>query len=253
MPLVVAALHRPMRTAIQLYTLRDLDRPLPDLLELVGETDFDGVEFAGLDGTDPGTVAAALSEAGLSVAGAHVPFEELTDDFEATVETYRTVGCETLVVPLLDADRFASEAAVAETAERLDDLARRLRGQDLRLCYHNHDHEFASLDDGDAFDLLVSETEAVAYELDVGWVRAAGRDPVALLDELAGRVPLVHYKDVDADPGEPTELGEGDVNLDACARAAERAGAEWAIYEHDEPADPLESLFHGAELLDSLR
>lgn len=241
-----------MRTAIQLYTLRNLDRPLPDLLELVGETDFDGVEFAGLDSTDSGTVATALSEAGLSVAGAHVPFEELTDDFEATVETYRAVGCETLVVPFLDADHFASEAAVAETAERLDDLARRLLAQDLRLCYHNHDHEFASLDEGDAFDRLVAETETVAFELDVGWVRAAGRDPVALLDELAGRVPLVHFKDVHADRRGPTELGEGDLDLDACARAAERAGAEWAIYEHDEPDEPEASLFHGAELLDSL-
>jgi sugar phosphate isomerase/epimerase len=251
--LVVAAQLRTMRTAIQLYTLRDLDRSLPDLLELVGDTDFDGVEFAGLDGTDPGTVVDVLAETDLSVAGAHVPFEELADDFEGTVETYRAVGCETLVVPLLEAEQFRSVDAVRETAERLDDLARRLLGQDLRLCYHNHDHEFVSLDGGDAFDLLVAETTDVAFELDVGWVRAAGRDPVALLADLSGRVPLVHLKDVDADPGEPTELGEGDLALDACARAGERAGAEWLIYEHDEPPDPEASLFHGAELLTSLQ
>lgn len=248
----MAAKLRAMRTAIQLFTLRDLDRPLPELLELVAETDLDGVEFAGLDGADPGRVAAICSDLGLSVAGAHVPIEELSGEFEATVETYSALGCDTLVVPLLDEGDFESAGAVSGTAERLDGFARRLLAQDRRLCYHNHDFEFAALDGGDAFDRLVAETGEVAFELDVGWAKAAGRDPAAVLDALSGRVPLVHLKDVEADAGEPTELGAGDLDPAACARAADRAGAEWLIYEHDEPDDPEASLFHGAELLASL-
>lgn len=241
-----------MKTAIQLYTLRDLDHSLPDLLELVAETDFDGVEFAGLDGTDPDEVTATLSKTGLGVAGAHVPIEELTENFEETVETYRAIGCETLVVPLLEADQFQSVEAVAETAQQLDDLAHRLLAMDMRLCYHNHDFEFASVDNGDAFDRLVAETADVGFELDVGWAKAAGRDPVALLAHLSGRVPLVHLKDVAVESSDPIELGDGDLELAANASAARRAGAEWLIYEHDDPDNPEASLFHGAEMLESL-
>lgn len=241
-----------MRTAIQLYTLRNLERPLPDLLELVAETDFDGVEFAGLGGTDPEQVAATLSKTGLGVAGAHVPIEELTENFEETVDTYRAVGCGTLVVPMLDAEQFQSVEALAETAQRLDDLARRLLAMDVRLCYHNHDFEFVSIDGEDAFDWLVAETHDVGFELDVGWAKAAGRDPIALLEHLSGRVPLVHLKDVAVESSDPTELGDGDLNLAACAHAAECAGASWLVYEHDDPEDPEASLFHGAEMLESL-
>lgn len=34
------------RTAVQLYTLRDLDESLPAILDRIGETSLDGVEFA---------------------------------------------------------------------------------------------------------------------------------------------------------------------------------------------------------------
>ena len=241
-----------MRTAIQLYTLRDLEHSLPDLLELVADTDFDGVEFAGLGGTDPEQVAATLSKTGLDVAGAHVPIEELSENFEETVETYRAIGCETLVVPLLEAKQFQSVEAVTETAQQLDDLAHRLLGMDMRLCYHNHDFEFVSIDDGDAFDRLVAKTGDVGFELDVGWAKAAGRDPVALLEHLSGRVPLVHLKDVAVESNDPTELGNGDLESAACVHAARRAGTEWLIYENDDPEDPETSLFHGAEMLESL-
>lgn len=244
-----------VRTAIQLYTLRDVDDSLPDLLARVGETEFEGVEFAGLGGTEPAEIAAALDDAGLSAAGAHVDLAALETEFDDVVAAYDELGCDTLVVPYLDETHFESEDAVRETARRLTDVADRLADRGVQLCYHNHDHEFVDVEgaEGDAFDLLVDLTDDLGIELDVGWALAAGRDPVALLSRLAGRVPLVHCKDVAVETRTPVELGEGDLDLDACARAAREAGAEWLVYEHDDPDDPLRSLATGSELLASLR
>ena len=238
-----------MRPAIQLFTLRDVDEPLPELLARVGETTFQGVEFAGLGESPPEEVRAALDDADLDVAAAHVGIEDLEADLEGTVETYRRFDCDRIVVPWLDESHFTSRDGLTEVARRLAQLDARLAEHGMDLAYHNHDQEFVDLDGITGFELLVDETD-IDFELDVGWAHAAGHDPTDLLADLRGRVPLVHLKSVADD--DPVELGEGDLDLDACVRAARDAGAEWAIYEHDEPADPYESLEHGAETLEKL-
>lgn len=238
-----------MRPAIQLFTLRELDDSLPDLLARVGDTAFEGVEFAGLGDADLDEVRAALDDAGLDAAGAHVGIEDLESDLDSTVETYRTLDCERIVVPYLDEAQFASEKTTADTARRLQELAARLDDRGMALGYHNHDHEFTALDGESAYDVLADETD-IDLELDVGWATAAGHDPVGLLGHLRDRVPLVHLKDVSGDT--PVELGDGDVDSEACVRAAREAGTEWLVYEHDEPDDPEASLEHGAETLAAL-
>lgn len=241
------------RMAIQLYTLRDLDLALPELLWRVGETGLDGVEFAGVDANQTETIAAVLSETGLVPAAAHVPMESLEDEFEETVATYSSLDVGTLVVPYLDESHFENEEAVAATADRLTDLADRLSEHGFGLCYHNHDHEFVDFGDETAFDVLVEETDdRVGIELDVGWVQAAGFDPTDLLARLGERVPIVHLKDVDAASRTPVELGDGDLDVDACVAAARDASVEWVVYEHDKPDNPEQSLKHGAETLTAL-
>ncbi|WP_128476279.1 hypothetical protein [Halorussus pelagicus] len=81
-----------MRPVIQLYTLRDLDDSVPDLIRRVGETRFEGVEFAGLGESDPGEIRDALDDAGLDAAAAHVGIEDL----EADPEQSLAHGSETL-------------------------------------------------------------------------------------------------------------------------------------------------------------
>lgn len=242
------------QTAIQLYSLRALSDSLPDLVRRVSDTSFDGVELAGLGSARPADVTAALDETGLDVAGAHVGLEQFEEAFSETVSTYQEVDAGTLVVPYLDDSHFESERAVEQTANRLTDLAERLAEHGLGLCYHNHDHEFVEVGDQTAFDLLVEKTDdRVGFELDVGWVAAAGRDPAALLSRLGERVPIVHLKDVDTATRTPVELGDGDLDVEGCARAAHNADVEWLVYEHDDPTNPAKSLEYGAALLDSLR
>ncbi|WP_121820403.1 sugar phosphate isomerase/epimerase family protein [Halostella salina] len=236
-----------MRTAIQLYTLRHVEASTPELLARVGNTALDGVEFAGAPGDD---APAALDDAGLSAAAAHVGIEELEEDVQSVAAACDAAGCNTVVVPYVDPSGFESAAAVEETAHRLTAVGDALADRGLRLAYHNHDHEFTDLGDRTAFDLLVETLgDAVAIELDLGWALAAGADPVALLSRIES-VPLVHLKDVDADSRTPVELGEGDLDVGACVEAARDAGVEWLVYEHDDPADPLSSLAHGAAALD---
>lgn len=243
------------KTAINLYSVRDLDDSTTDVLERVADAGYDGVQFAGEYSPlhdDPDAIAETLDARGLEVAPPHVGVETLEDDRDAVREAYAPLDVEGVVVPWLDPERFESVAAVDETAERLDALADELAA-DWALSYHNHDHEYTDLGEESAFECFLEATD-VGIELDVGWALAAGDDPAQRLRKLEERVGTVHLKDMNVGGAEPTfaELGEGDVDVQACVEAASEAGAEWLVYEHDDPDDPAASLEHGAAFLDEL-
>jgi len=149
------------------------------------------------------------------------------------------------VVPWLDAEQFATGAAVAGAADRLGDLADRLADRGMTLHYHNHDHEYADLGDRTGFDAFLAGSE-FGVELDLGLALAAGDDPVARLRSLGDRAGLVHLKDRDRDAGETVPVGEGDLDLDAVEAAAADVGTDWLVYEYEGP-DPMDTLDRSAE------
>ena len=245
--------------AVQLYTLRSVDAPLPELLDRVGEAGYDGVEFAYRAPESPvEDVVAALDRNDLDAASAHVPIEALEDapaealeaEFDETVALYDRLGVDTLVIPWLDAEHFENAAGVDAVAARLDDLAAALHPEEVRLAYHNHDQEFATVDDAPAVERLLARTDdLVEFEIDVGWTLVGGTDPAALIDRYADRITHIHAADTDIDRGQSVALGEGDVDIDAVVASARNADAEWLVYEHDDPADPIASIEKGETAL----
>lgn len=244
-----------MRYAAQLYSLRSL--PTERGIEAVDAAGFDGVELVGLDPIDVDA---------LSVAGAHVPLDEIESDPARAVDRCRANGTETLVVPILDEAAFDPDE-IDGTAARLEEAAAAVAEAGGRLLYHNHEFEFSvgngrsRADDPDhtdpaetPYDRLVSGTAELGFELDVGWATAAGVDPVALIDRVGDRIPVIHLKDVRLDPaaprgGHPVDLGVGDIDLRGCLRAAEAAGVEWVVFEHDAPDAPAKSVREAATWL----
>lgn len=238
-----------VQTALQLYTVRDLPGSFASVLERVAEAGFDGVEFAyRVTDEDPTAVVEALGD--LSVAGAHVQYDALVDDYDETIDFYGTLGCDRLVVPAFDETRFASAAAVEDAAADLTQLSNRLADDGFDLLYHNHSHEFVRRGERTAYDELVEAVGPnVDFEFDVGLARHAGVDPVDFLELLDGRVPLVHLTDtvVGDDDRVHADFGTGDLDVEACATAARRAGAEWFVYENGVAADQAAQLEHAAE------
>lgn len=242
-----------MQTAINLYSVRELSEPTLDILDRVAAAGYDGVQFSGgLGDATPEDVRDALDDHGLEPTPPHVGIETIEDELDSVVETYGDVlECSGVVVPGIFSDEFETAERVDGAADRMASLADDLESEGLGLHYHNHAHEFTDLGEETAFGRFARGAPAVNLELDVGWARTGGQDPAALLEQYAGRVPLVHMKDMTADE-DFAELGEGIVDLEACTAAAEEAGTEWLIYEHDDPADPATSIDTGASVLDSL-
>ena len=229
-----------VKSAVQLYVLRNVDSPLPAILEEVAAAGFDGVEFAyRLPDADVYAVRRTLEETGLEVAGAHVPVESLTDDLDGTLELYRSIQCDRIVVPVIDESFFERPERVENAAAMLSGIARRL-DEGMSLHYHNHGQEFAIVGGQTGWQRLLDAVDStVQFQLDIGLARAAGQNPAALFADLAGRCETSHFKDIDAETGAAVRFGAGDVDMAACMRAASDAGVEWAVYEGDEKLDDL--------------
>lgn len=174
---------------------------------------------------------------------------------EASIERALAVGAPYISHywgPCESIDELRAEAAF------LDDAGRRCREAGVRLLYHNHNHEFATFGQKTGIEILMESTDAqnLGLELDIAWATYAGADPADIIRTYAGRVPVLHVKDIKAIPGSGnvsndgrqgtqfTEVGTGIVDTTGAVAAARDSGVQWLVVEQDRLADlpALESL-----------
>jgi len=254
---------------VQLYTLlaeanRDLDATLAGLAAI----GFRSVELFSLTMKPPKEMRAALDRAGIICPSAHVMLAggrlSLSGDLDAVAEAAATIGARALVVAAPITPELVRRGAAAggkdgpiagfataltaddflRIAETLNDHGRRLARHGIRLGYHNHAFEFAPKGDSNGFEILAASTDPrhVDFEIDVGWVAAAGHDPLDLLRSHSGRFRHMHVKDIKATTRpnyltkqDPAEVGSGTLDWVSILPAAYKAGVRNFFVEQEPP------------------
>ncbi len=133
--------------------------------------------------------------------------------------------------------------------QRFDKAAKELAKEGISVTFHNHDAEFKHTFNGvPAFFLMVANTEYLKFEVDCGWVKFGGYDPVTVINQLGDRIGALHIKDYIEGPtvDQPTPNGgvnknmprfttpgTGCLDLKGCLEAGLKAGMEYAIVEQD--------------------
>ena len=239
--------------AIQLYSVRDAFARDPlDTFRKLKVGGYDHVELFNVGPADAPAYRRMLDDAGVKAVSAHIPYDVVTGEVQSVIDAAGTLGTEYVVIPWLDLKKAPKWF---EAAGRMDEVGEQFRRADLRLGYHNHDHEFQLFDGKTAFDIIFesSKPENLFCQLDVFWAAHAGADPVRLIRDFGARCPLVHLKEGSAGGACMfAEIGSGTTDwppiFDACADA----GVAWYIVEQDESErDPLESAAISAAYLQS--
>jgi len=162
---------------MQLYTLRELDEPLPEVLQRVAAAGFDGVEFADrVHDADTPAVREALEATGLEPVAAHVGLDRLEVDRASVLERCGRLGCDRIVVPHLPVDRFRTADRVERLASELIELGAELDDAGFELSVHTIREMFLPLFAGhydwlDAVSIPHGGLTHLAWALDV----ASGR------------------------------------------------------------------------------
>ncbi len=222
--------------ALQIYTVRDLYAgDFAGTMRQVAALGYPAIESTWPLGLPRPEFKALMQELNLKVMAAHIALNYLESDLSASLETMQELGAGYVVCPYLDESRRKSADDWRRVAESLNHIGQQVKAAGLQFCYHNHAFEFVDIDGEPALQRLYEWTDPqlVQSELDVYWVKNAGADPVDWVHRLAGRLPLVHLKDMDPTDGSFAEVGEGTIDMSAIVREAKRGGAEWFIVEQD--------------------
>ena len=244
------------RIGVQLYTgWRAMAADFDATLARIASIGYDEVEFAGYHDRDPSRVKATLDALGLKAPSAHVSFSVLLDGWDRVLEEGTTVGHSYLICPSLPGRVRGSLDGFREVAEIFNRAGERAKAAGIRFGYHNHDFEFSPLDGEIPYDILLAETDPqlVTFQLDLFWIAKARRNPLSYFARHPGRFSSVHVKDMDGtSERHMVDVGSGTIDFATIFAQRERAGIRHFFVEHDNPADPFESVRAGYRYLDGL-
>jgi len=221
---------------LQLYTLR---RPFGEdpvgTLERIREVGYDSVEFAAPLDMDFDPLAARMRDIALDCPSVHVGLADINGRPDRVLAVAKTLGARFIVLPFVD-PKDADWHAVVKQAEAFAKVA---KDEGFRFAYHHHHFEFDNSRGFRPFDVLVGESDPALlnFELDVYWLKKGGEEPVEMIERLAGRVKLLHLKDM-AEDGNMTDVGSGTLDFPAMIAAGRAAGVEHMFVEHDVPPKP---------------
>ncbi|OQA47341.1 MAG: Inosose dehydratase [Chloroflexi bacterium ADurb.Bin325] len=247
------------RLAAQLYTVREFTQTPQDLaatLKKVRAIGYTAVQVSGIGPISHADVKAMLDDAGLACCITHIAHDRLWNDLPDVIEQHHLWNCRHVAIGSMPpAYRKEGEAGYRRFAQEASRVGQTLSQAGLTFSYHNHSFEFVRFGQQTALELLYAEADPryLQAELDTYWVQHGGGDPVAWIRKLAGRMPVIHLKDmVMVEGGQDTwsgvtqamaEIGEGNLNWPAILAACEEAGVEWYAVEQDVcRRDPFESL-----------
>lgn len=136
----------------------------------------------------------------------------------------------------------------------LNELGTKAKANGLQFLWHNHDLEFREMEEGLPFDYLMAHTDPklVQCEMDIYWVKKGGGNPLEVLKKYAGRIPVLHVKDMAPDDDFICP-GRGIIDFAPIFREAKKQGIKHYFVERDNEPDGLGCLQSSAEYLKNLR
>jgi sugar phosphate isomerase/epimerase len=242
---------------VQLYTVRSVlpQKPAETLnaIEAIGYREIEPT-YAGLDRIWPAIQATHLKPVSVHLDNTLMNAGK-EDDLARALEQVRKWGFAYAVFPYLPPAERGGLDKIRALCDKLNRAGEKCRAMGLGFCYHNHAFEFEPMEGTTGFQVMMDRLDKkfCNFELDCFWVSVAGHDPAELLQNLSGRVPLLHLKDKAAgtpvmykesvDRGAFKEIGHGDLDWPVILRVAEAAGVQHYFVEQDQtPGDPVESL-----------
>ena len=266
----MAAANLP-KPGIQLFTLfNEMDIDTVGTLQKVAAAGYKNIESAfskqqGFYGKKPKEFKALLNDMGMEWRSHHVigaPFKlppntklpngpdgkpmtipvmkNLQDNSQELIDLAAEAGIPYIVCANINIETGDNIKHSAETLHRAGEQAKKAG---IQLAYHNHATEFDKTDGIVSYDYFTSQIPAdlMKFELDLGWVFKAGKDPVEIFKNQKGRFPLLHVKDMTA-TGEIVPFGEGVYDFKDTFKNTDIAGMKYFFLEQDFPKKPFDNI-----------
>jgi len=236
--------------AAQLYTLREFIKTPEDIkrtLQKVKEIGYSAVQVSGMGPIDPHLLKEIVDELDLNICATHTSYERLQQDLKNVIKEHQLWNCKYVGIGSLPQAYSKDREGFTRFAKEASILGGELAENGLKLIYHNHNFEFERHGDELAMNILMSKSDPdkLGFEIDTYWVQAGGGSPVSWLKKVAGRIDVVHFKDMALTNEKQimAEIGEGNLDWESIIDVCREINVKWYAVEQDVcTKDPFESL-----------
>ena len=229
------------KLGLQLFTIRDFMQTEEDIRESFCKMRKYGYTQAQTAGcsipyADFGRIA---KEEGIQIVGTQGGFDKMVNDFERVLENHKRLETTNMGI---GGRHYNSLYEVEEFIEKANMVGEKAAKNGMKITYHHHSHEFFKWENGKTtMDMLAEglDPETTSIVLDTYWVQHGGGDVRYWIEKLAGRIDILHLKDMKRvlkgdNMQQITEIGNGNLRWDLILDAAQKAGVKYYVVEQDD-------------------
>jgi len=182
-------------------------------------------EFKALAAIPPEKVRATIEAAGLRCESCHYGYRELKENLDDRIAYAKGLGLKQMVLSTFGLPATATQAEWRVAALLLNGIGERTQKAGIQLGFHNHNGEFAKLDDKLIYDVLLEtfDPKLVKLQFQVA-VISLGVEAATYLKKYPGRYLSLHLADYNATEKKAAAIGQGVVDWKALFAAAKSAG-----------------------------
>ncbi|MGH3356276.1 MAG: sugar phosphate isomerase/epimerase family protein [Nocardioidaceae bacterium] len=239
---------------MHLYTMRrSLGVDTPGTYQALSDIGYTTVGVSGRHGHSARELRSIADDVGLEIVLEHVGYDRLHNDWDGALEDVRGLGAQWVVIPSLPG-ALHSPDGYRQVADEFNSAGALARQAGLTLLFHNHGHDFDTVDGEILYDILLAETdpELVGFLLDLYWCVDGGYDPADYFAHHPGRFPSLHVKDM-SPSGDFADVGSGVLDFLSMFDLARPAGVKQWLVEHDNPSDEMVTAQNSYDYLVNLR
>ncbi len=206
-----------------------IDTDLSKVLDEVAELGYTGVEMSAIPLAKHPDPRAFFASRNLGLIGLHMGVGDLKL-VDTALKLLRKVEGRYLLFSGAGG-KGNTEQEYRQNSKFLQDVGKRAKKHDVKVCYHNHAKEIINNAMGMRIVCEETDPELVSLCVDTFWVQYGGLSPVDFIRENLSRVAYLHLKDMK--DREFVELGQGIIDFPAVMKVVEPIILEWAVVEQD--------------------
>jgi sugar phosphate isomerase/epimerase len=228
------------KVGVQLYSVRkEMMSDAIGTLKKLGQIGYQEIESAQSEkgnyyGLEPKEIKKILKDQGMTLRSGHTHIDA---NWQKSIDEAAEAGQEYIICSVLPSPG-QTVGNYQKSADMFNHAGEQCKKSGILFGYHNHASEFDTGEGKALYDVLLDNTQPdlVHMEMDLGWVIAAGKDPMVYFSKYPGRFPLWHLKDMSLTEKKSVEFGKGGVDIIALMKQAKQAGMKYYFIEQEEYA-----------------
>jgi len=228
------------QVGVQLYSVRkEIMTDATGTLKKLGQIGYQEIESAQSEkgnyyGLEPKQIKKILKDQGMTLRSGHTHIDK---NWQKSIDEAAEAGQEYIICSVLPSPG-QTVGNYKQSAAMFNQAGEQCKKSGIKFGYHNHESEYETVEGQVLYDVLLDNTnpQLVHMEMDLGWVIAAGKDPLAYFSKYPGRFPLWHLKDMSKSEKKSVEFGKGAVDIIGLMKKAKEAGMKYYFIEQEEYA-----------------